>query len=539
MDKENNRGSEASMDTKDIHNGIENEGGTAASVKPFQDDILQPSEISLASIDAKLEELPEIAFLTEELLTERRASAKAAGGTKKKRKKKKAAGTRNTQGVKNTSGTQKTKETQTHQADQANHADIDQSGEKAAFHTVETKAENASVTALSAAEGGDVPEVSTHHEEDVPTSKDNEAVTSKPESNTAVDRRKSRVIRTALIAAAVVVLGLIIFEGVRLAGIVNSVNFVKHGSLFGETETVVSESVLASYVSHSDDTKNVLLIGYDVDENGISRSDSMILLTLDHEHQKIKMTSLMRDMYVRIPGYGKRKLNAAFVYGGPELLLQTIYTNFGLQVDKYICVDYKAFVDVVNEIGGVQVDLEEMELEQFNKYVGKKESNKIYEAGSYVLNGKQTLTYCRIRKVGSDTARTARQREVLSKIMKKCGKMSLLELEHLLRITAPNVTTNLSLTEIFSLTSEGLSSMDYEMQGLRIPVDGAWYDLTIDGVSYVGVDLNANARYLFDFLYGDSETSSQLVERQAEVDAANDEWERSRYERKKARQNRG
>lgn len=508
MSKETNHSNDASKDPKDIPVTPEN---TAPAVDAADKTAVKQQGISAASMETKLEMLPELENLTKELLVERKELNKAVQSNHNPHKK--------------SSDQTVIHKTSVSPKKQAKHDEAESSVVAAATETATTTETDDAVSAV------------------VPAAPDIEKALSMEPSvkkeKKKMNPKMAKIIRTALIAVAIAVLGLIVVEGIRLAGIVQSVNFVKGGGLFGDTEMVVSESAIAKYVSHSDDTKNILLVGYDVDQEGISRSDSMIILTLDHEHQKIKMTSLMRDMYVRIPGHGKRKLNAAFVYGGPELLLQTIYANFGLQIDKYVCVDYKAFVNVVDEIGGVPVDIEEMELEQFNKYVGKKESNKIYEAGSYVFNGKQTLSYCRIRKVGSDTARTARQREVLSKIMKKCSKMSLLQLEHLLRITAPNVTTNLSLSEIFSLTAEGLGSMDYEMQGLRIPVDGAWYDLTVDGVSYVGVDLNANARYLFDFLYGDSETSSKLVENQTALDQANDEWERSRYERKKARESRG
>ena len=112
--------------------------------------------------------------------------------------------------------------------------------------------------------------------------------------------------------------------------------------------------------------------------------------------------------------------------------------------------------------------------------------------------------------------------------------MSLLKLEKLLKITAPAVTTNLTQADIFRFTAEGLSSMDYDMQGMRIPVDGAWQDLNLDGIWYVDIDLNANARYLHDFIYGDSETSDRLAANLMETDAANEEREKADFEKKNA-----
>ena len=216
----------------------------------------------------------------------------------------------------------------------------------------------------------------------------------------------------------------------------------------------------------------------------------MIILTIDHPHKKIKMTSLMRDMYLKIPGYQPTKLNAAFTYGGGDLLLKTIYSNFGMKIDRYVCVDYAAFATVVDDLGGVEIEIEEMELEQFNKYVSGGKKNRITKAGKYNFNGKQALSYCRIRKVGTDTARTARQRKVLREIMKKCRSLSPFDAQRILAVVAPCVTTNMTRSEMTDLLLEGLGSLNYDTLGLRIPMDGAWTDKIIDDTWYVEIDLN-------------------------------------------------
>ena len=561
-------------------------------------------------MDARLEMLPEVVSLTEEILNERRSSRAAETGaprpkSKKSRKRKKraaqaaraAANAASTGAVKVTPSPVETEESAPAAKDKTSASEkvsvtdgtsVDETSVTYGTSVDETSApeempasdETPVVEEFSAASAEEAEEDTDWQEEEevpLPVSRDTadeEALSVPEEEEEAEDEAPSeaeatatppsilsrltagfhlngrwsraRIIRTALLSAGIILLVLLVWEAVKVAGIVNSVNYAGKNHFFNKDDVVVSQSVLEQFVSHSDDTKQILLIGYDVDKEGTRRSDSMIILTLDHENRMIKMSSLMRDMYVKIPRHGKTKLNAAFAYGanrggveeGAELLLETIHANFGMEIDNYICVDYKAFIDVVDEIGGIPIDIEEMELEQFNKYVSGGEKNRIYEAGSYVFNGRQTLSYCRIRKVGSDTVRTMRQREVLGKIVRKCSKMSVFRLEKLLRITAPSVTTNLSMTEIFGLASEGLSSKDYDIVGLRIPVDGAWTDLTVDGISYVGVDLNANARYLYQFVYGDSETVDALVTKQEKSDEANEDWERRRYERKKEREER-
>ena len=343
--------------------------------------------------------------------------------------------------------------------------------------------------------------------------------------------RKVIAVAVAVIFAAVAAFG--IYEAYRMMSIVDSVNYVKSNLNFDDINALVSQSDADFIVSHTDETKNILLCGCDIDENGISRTDSMIILSIDHAHRKIKMTSLMRDMYLKIPGHGKNKLNAAFTFGGGDLLLETIYLNFGMRIDRYVCVDYAAFAAVVDDLGGVEVEIEEMELEQFNKYVQGGKKNRITEAGRYNFNGQQALSYCRIRKVGTDTARTARQRNVLREIMKKCRSLSPLKAQRILSVVAPCVTTNMTRDEMNSLLWEGLSSLNYDTMGLRIPIDGTWKDKKTGNAWYVEVNLNQNAGYLNQFIYGDDEAAQELADQQQKTDEQKTEYDRSKYEKNK------
>ncbi len=351
------------------------------------------------------------------------------------------------------------------------------------------------------------------------SSKDNRVKKSPAKSS---HKAKSRVKRTVISLMLLVLSAVVIFVAIEITNVINifsSVNYVSPTSRTSNADLFVDQSYVQLHVSHTDETKNILLIGYDVEEDGFSRSDSMIILSLDHNHKKIKLTSLMRDMYVRIPQKGKHKINAAYVYGGGDLLLNTIYANFGLDIDKYVSVDYGVFAEIVDCVGGVQIHLADAELEQFNKYVSGKQ-NRIYEAGTYNMNGKQALAYCRIRKVGTDTARTARQRKVLDKIINKCRSMSFGELEVMMAKLAPKVTTNLTKNEMMSLMAEGFVSLNYETSNMRIPADGTWQGKYINKVWYMTFDLEKNAQYLNDFIYGDDEISDPLANKLKENDTA-------------------
>ena len=363
------------------------------------------------------------------------------------------------------------------------------------------------------------------------------SITVSKRSDTKNPPKKRKPIKKIIAsAAAVLFLAVAVFavyEYFKMMSIADSINYVPGTLSFDKVNVLVSQSEIDSFASHSDEVKNILLCGSDIDKYGVSRTDSMIILTLDHKHQKIKMTSLMRDMYLKIPGYQKTKLNAAYTYGGCNLLLKTIYSNFGMKIDRYVCVDYTAFATVVDNLGGVEIEIEEMELEQFNKYVSGGKKNKITKAGTYNLNGKQALSYCRIRKVGTDTARTARQRKVLKEIMKKCRSLSPFEAQQILAVVAPNITTNMSRSEMTDLLLEGLGSLNYETMGLRIPMDDAWKDKKVNNIWYVEVDLNKNARYLNQFIYGDDKTAQKLVTRQQKTDNKKADNDRKNYSKKK------
>ncbi len=339
----------------------------------------------------------------------------------------------------------------------------------------------------------------------------------------SVRKSGGRVKRAVISLMLFVISAGIIFAAVKVKNIMSifdSINYVSSTQRASDADLFVDRSYVEQHVSHSDETKNILLIGYDVDTNGFSRSDSMIILSLDHAHKKIKLTSLMRDMYVTIPNMGKHKLNAAYFYGGGSLLTDTIYANLGLDIDKYVSVDYSVFADIVDCIGGVQIYIMEAELEQFNKYVSGKQ-NKLDAAGTYNMNGQQALAYCRIRKgVGTDTARTSRQRYVLEKIIKKCSKMQFYELEALMAKIAPGVTTNFTQGEMVSMLAEGFVSMDYDTSQMRIPMDGTWQGKYIDKIWYMTFDLEQNAQYLNDFIYGDDEISEPLANQLKESDEA-------------------
>ena len=263
-------------------------------------------------------------------------------------------------------------------------------------------------------------------------------------------------------------------------------------------------------IKSSKDVYNILLIGGDAREAGGSgRSDAMIIVSINSKTKKIILTSLLRDIYLKIPGHSNNRLNAAYAYGGANLLIDTIEENFGIDIDKYVSIDFYAFIDVVDSVDGVTLDVTEQDIpiinyyiEEINRHDGVDEySDLLTQAGSYVLSGKQTLGYVRNRYVGTDFERTARQRAVLQKIFRKIKDLNLIEIKKLADHVLPRVTTSLSESKIISLLMSLPAFKNYEIVQWSIPMEGSYSFLTIDHMAVIRIDFDKNSKELHNKVY--------------------------------------
>ena len=255
---------------------------------------------------------------------------------------------------------------------------------------------------------------------------------------------------------------------------------------------------------------NILLIGCDSNTyEGYLRSDSMIILSVDTVRSKVKLVSLMRDMRVQIGDRGSYdKLNAAFAYDSSgQLLLKTIEKNFLVHIDDFVCINYRAFKDAVDALGGVRVTVEEGDIEAINKCISD-EIHHITHAGEQLLDGPQTLGFCQMRKVGTDVARTARQRIVMTELLNMAQDMSLTDIKELIEATLPNVMTNMTQGELFYLALQAASLDNISIQELRIPIDRSWDDLVVDGRWYISFNHQKNVDALHEMIYGDAERAA-------------------------------
>lgn len=258
---------------------------------------------------------------------------------------------------------------------------------------------------------------------------------------------------------------------------------------------------------------NLLLIGNDSRENGEDgRSDAMILLSISDKTKKIYMTSLLRDMYVEIPGHKGNRLNAAYSFGGAELLLETVEQNFDIPVNDYVLVNFEAFANLVDAVGGVELELSSEEIEYVNGYLVEynmltnrpqgTDNMDTSVSGLVHLNGPQALAYSRNRYLGTDFGRTERQRKVLSAVMQKLPKALLTNPAELINGLLPNLTTNLTKQECLRLSLMAPKLLSYEIVQTSIPLEGTYSNVTIREMSVLQVDFEANKKYLQENIYG-------------------------------------
>lgn len=255
----------------------------------------------------------------------------------------------------------------------------------------------------------------------------------------------------------------------------------------------------------SDDVLNVLLIGTDARTSDYrGRSDSMILVSINKETEEIVMTSIMRDVYLKIPGKGYNRINASYAYGGADLLIQTIEQNFKIRIDKFVQVDFQSFEKVVEAVGGVSIPINSSEITVMKQFGSDMNGKPFSGAGTYKLNGKQALTYARIRKIGhADFERTQRQRRVLDEIIKSAKKLSIGELSDSLDVILPLVTTDFKKGELIDLILGSVSYLSYDRVQLRIPADHTYSNMRIRGMAVLGIDFDENRRLMYETIYGD------------------------------------
>ena len=249
------------------------------------------------------------------------------------------------------------------------------------------------------------------------------------------------------------------------------------------------------------DYRNIAIFGLDSRDNSFSnsRSDCIIIVSINKKTNDVKLTSVYRDTYVDIEGYGLDKITHAYAYGGPELAINTLNKNLDLNITEFVTVNFDTVETIVDSIGGITLTITDSEASQIGFSSG----------GTYTLDGKEALAYSRIRKIDSDYQRTERMRTVLEAVFNKVKKQELSEISNFVDIVLPHISTNMSTNSIISLVPSAVFYKITDSTGWPYDVSGyssdAWYG--------VPVTLESNVKEFHQNIFGISDyTPSETVE---------------------------
>ena len=301
------------------------------------------------------------------------------------------------------------------------------------------------------------------------------------------------------------IVGIIILAVVLLVvGIYGSIVWMFYKDTVGvvskdEVDPKAEKVKIAEEDQKDKDVFNVLLVGTDSrDPNSDKgRSDSMMLVSFNKKQNKSTVISFMRDTLVDIDGYGRSRLGHTYAYGGVGLTINTLNQTYGLDIQNYVTISFDNLVNVIDEIGGVEVYISEEEAEYY-----RKNGMPDIVAGDVTLTGSQALAHARNRTLGSDFERTRRQRSVMYGIYRKImSEKDISALLPLINYCVTQVETNMSVTEIYDMAKEVLSTEDLKMQQACAPQDGTYTPIVYEGMDVLEIDVDANKKMIEDLLY--------------------------------------
>ncbi|WP_099204900.1 LCP family protein [Scatolibacter rhodanostii] len=314
--------------------------------------------------------------------------------------------------------------------------------------------------------------------------------------------RKAIEIILAVIFSLLIVLGAgLIYVSTYLLGDLNTTSLTKDPAELGIASDVISDNSI----------KNIALFGVDSRGNSFTgNSDAIIIMSVDMKHNKIKLTSVLRDSYVPIEGNGSYKINAAYSWGGYELAIKTLNQNYNMDIMDYVTVNFGRLAELIDAVGGVDVEIREDEISYMNDNLrglaieqpelGIDSDDEVTEAGLLHLSGHQAVAYSRIRYLDSDFGRVGRQQNVLEAMFQRVMTMSKAEYPSMIKQMMPLCETSLDPGDVLPLAQVALSG--FTMERMTIPNEITGYDDPyIDDMSVILYDLEDASHLIDAFIY--------------------------------------
>ncbi|MEG1255938.1 LCP family protein [Clostridium sp.] len=259
---------------------------------------------------------------------------------------------------------------------------------------------------------------------------------------------------------------------------------------------------------------NIALMGVDArslkDDTG-TRADCIMVLSIDRENKSMKLGSIARDTYANIEGYGMDKINHAYAFGGPALMVKTLNQNFDLNISNFVVVNFFGMEKIIDRLGGVEIEVDEEEIQYINSYINEIKNiegvscDGITTPGIYNLNGIQAVAYSRIRYTsGGDFKRTERQREVLLKLAGKSSSIKLTDVMPIINELSSNLKTTLSASDMLSIATEIIKGgYQRNMEEKMFPEAEYSGGDMINGIYYYVTDLEQAKARIHEYLFGE------------------------------------
>lgn len=330
--------------------------------------------------------------------------------------------------------------------------------------------------------------------------------------------KKKKSIKKIILIVLLVIL-IILFVGIAVGYwyIMDKLNRSEYIEI-PEEEIEINEGVVEKLTNY----RNIALFGIDSrDQDSYasgSRSDCIIIASINEDTNEVKLTSIYRDTYLKITGHSLDKVTHAYAYGGPALAISTLNTNLDLNITEFVAVNFEAVADIVNSLGGVSVNITSAELNYINEYIDATSKNTgikskhITKAGTQTIDGVQAVAYCRIRYTsGGDYKRTERMRTIIDACLSKAKTLSLVQLNSAANTILEKIERNISTGELLALLPKIASFKITDSIGWPYEVKSA----KIGGIYYSApVTLESCVEQLHKELFGeeDYEVSSTVKE---------------------------